>query len=150
MAVRSQDVPDLRRLLAEWNRRLYEDGHDDIETAGPDGPVWDQVSNGGQLGGYDFAAGSVGQGAEQGQNDYGVLLMALAVHNEACEALYSPAVWRGLPPRARRWWALQALAGLSHTRARHLARVPQHRAERWRAMILARIATARRHEADDD
>lgn len=142
MAVRQHDSPELRRLTAEWNRRLYEDGFVDVETAGPDGPLHDLVSNAG-------ARCSSPEALEACAGATMQLALALGAHQEAREALYRPEIWRGLPPRARRWWALQVL-GLSYTRARRLAGVPQHRAERWRRLILARIEGIRRSETDDD
>jgi hypothetical protein len=158
MTAPPSDSQDLRRLTAVWKRRLYEDGQDDIETLGPDGPLWDQVSNAGQRLSHDSAGG--GHPDEYGLlekshlghpvRDYRVLITTLATLEEAREALYQPAVWRGLPARARRWWALQALAGLSHTRARLLAGVSRRHARRWRAVIVARIEGGRRREVEDE
>jgi len=158
MAVPPSDSQEFHRLQAEWKRRLYEDGQDDIETLGPDGPLWDQVSNAGQrLAGRESAGGHPDECGlfdepHPGRpvRDYRVLLTTLATLDEAKEALYQPAVWRGLPARARRWWALQALAGLSHTRARLLAGVSRRHARRWRAVIVARIEGGRRREVDDE
>lgn len=80
----------------------------------------------------------------------GAAVAALALQSEARDALYVPAVWRGLPARARRWWALQALGTLSYTRARLLARVSKRQARRWRVVIVARIESRRRDEPEDD
>jgi hypothetical protein len=153
MTVPLYDSLELRRLQAEWKRRLYEDGHDDCETLGPDGPLWDQVTNAGQRLARDGSSPALDEPdghALPEARDYRVLMTTLATLDEAREALYQPAVWRGLPARARRWWALQALAGLSHTRARLLAGVSRRHARRWRAVIVARIESGRRREPDDE
>jgi len=153
MAVRSYDSPDLRRQLAEWNRRLYEDGFDDVETAGPDGPLQDQVSNAGTRCSTTTALEGYAAGGTT------LLAVVLAAQHEALEALYTPALWRGLPARARRWWALQVFAGLSEARAmallcRRQGRLPSghelRMARRWRATILARIEAVRRAGGDDE
>ena len=159
--IQDDSPPELGELLVEWNRRLYEDGFEDVETAGPDGPMWDQVTSGRVFSASAPRIFSGGSEAEvvlsesdtlEGYAAEGAALLAtlLTLQHEAREALYEPDVWRGLPSRARRWWALQALAGLSYSRATALAGVHRRQARRWRRVILERIEGGRRGEGDDE
>jgi hypothetical protein len=137
--------PAFRAEQAHWYRRLREDGFDDVE--------------GGRLDGYGHLNSDVDSERvfvpqteavlDQCAAEAEVVADAvLGIHQAATEALYRPEVWRGLPRKARVWWAFQALAGWQPRRAAEALRLHHDRTDRWAAIIRDRIATGGRHSQD--
>jgi hypothetical protein len=109
------ETKEFKKLNYEWKMKLYEAGHDDIERSGDDGPMDDPQgwpNKAGTLlplqsGASDFemeAEGDESLESEQVQSSVD------SINDVARDSLNDPETWKGLPAKAKRWWALQVSA----------------------------------------
>lgn len=112
--MRYHETPEFKRLSREWNRILRDDGFQDLETLGPEGPL------------------------NHHEREREARPLPLPPER-AREALWEPKVWKGLPPRARRLWGYVVLAGFSPRRAAETLRVSRWRAYAWVVTIKERV-----------
>jgi hypothetical protein len=125
-----------RRLQRDTYRGLYEAGFSDLEAIGwEDGPLRDNVETARVLHPRpDVMESCVADSAP-------VVAAVRGIHATALEALDEPAIRRGLPERARRWWRLQLdPCNFTATVAARCVGASKREAARWSATIKARIA----------
>jgi hypothetical protein len=138
------ETASFRRLQREWTRRLAESGFRDIETADGNGyhrdteasilPVDIKMSNGD---GHAPISAASRRRRQEGTRD--MLEFHRATRERARRALDDEMLWRGLPPRARKFWALVATLGFDVKPAGRIVGVSRRKAEGWRDEILRRI-----------
>lgn len=127
--------PEFRRLQAQWDRVLLEDGFTDIERAGEDGPLDDPLGPGALL--YFYDSETLGTLVEASEP---MLDAAFSIEAAAREALWQDDIWKGLPGRARKVWALMVIASWSVTRAASFVKADDRTAFRWTRIVRERIA----------
>lgn len=133
------EEPEFRRLQALWQRVLHEDGFNDIERAGEDGPLDNPLAEGAIF--SPQAPGALDTAVDEAAP---VLAAAFAIESAAREALWQKDIWRGLPRRARKVWALMVIASWSVTRAAAFVRADDRTAFRWTRAVQERIASRSR------
>jgi hypothetical protein len=125
-----------RRLQRDTYRGLYEAGFSDLEAIGwEDGPLRDSIETARVLHPRpDVMESCVSDSAA-------IVAAVRGIHSVALQALDEPAIWRGLPVRARRWWRLLVDPyDLLPTVAARCVGASKREAARWSATIKARIA----------
>jgi hypothetical protein len=135
MSKKFYETDEFKKQNTFWKKELYESGFDDIETAGEDGPLRNDAADN-----FEVFAPAPDILDQCSQESVDVSDAVSSIHDRARGALDSPAVWAGLPPAARRWWALVVLAGWSDERAKwHVGIRSNDVTTKWRKTILARL-----------
>jgi hypothetical protein len=124
------ETASFRRLQRDWTRRLAESGFRDIETMDGRQMHADTEEPWGQR--HVMVSRSTRREAPAVQ-------LFAAARERAREALNDEMLWRGLPPRARKFWALVATLGFDVKPAGRIVGVSRRKAEGWRDEILRRI-----------
>jgi hypothetical protein len=114
-SVRYWETPSFRKLQREWTRKLAESGFRDIEQAN----------------GLESHADTEAMPVD--------IELEAATAGRARDALSDEVLWRGLPPKARKFWALVVTLGFDVKPAGRIVGVSRRRAEGWRDEILRRI-----------
>lgn len=130
------ETPAFKKLNAEWRLKLYESGHEDIETAGENGPLRNDAADNFEVF-TPWTPEILDQCAEESID---VRESVWGIGERARDALDNPEIWEGLPENARKWWGLVVLAGWSGKRAReHLGIGHNDVTDKWRKLILERL-----------
>jgi hypothetical protein len=138
------ETKEFKKLNYECKMELYALGFDDIERSGDDGPLDDPQgwpNKAGTLlplqsGASDFemeAEGDESLESEQVQSSVD------SINDVARDSLNDPETWKGLPAKAKRWWALQVLCGWSSKRAADHVGVKEKVMDDWDRVIRGRL-----------
>jgi hypothetical protein len=135
--MRYWETPAFRRLQRGTYQGLYEAGFSDLEAIGwEDGPLRDTVEAARVLHPSSLAVmdACVAESLP-------IVAATDGIHEAALEAFDEPAIWRGLPVRARQWWRLLAQPyDFTFARAARCVGASKREMLRWSATIKARIA----------
>jgi hypothetical protein len=131
------ETPQFRRLQRATYRGLYEAGFSDLEAVGwEDGPLRETIETRRVLRptSLDAMEACVTESVA-------VTAAVRGIATAALDAIDEPAIWRGLPVRARLWWRLLVEpSGLDPTVAARYVGASKREAARWLVTIKARIA----------